>query len=91
MANVIITFRIMPESPSVNLNWISGQVSNLIAEFGGNVGKVEEEPIAFGLKALKIYFVLDEQKGSTQHLEEKISLISGVNSIEVVDVRRAIG
>jgi len=36
-------------------------------------------------------FVMDEAKGSTDDLEKKISEIDGVNSVEVVDVRRTIG
>ena len=41
--------------------------------------KTEQEPIAFGLKALKIIFVMDEAKGSTDELESKIKEIEGVN------------
>ena len=53
--------------------------------------KVSVEPIAFGLKAVKIMFVMDEDKGSTDDLEADIETIDGVNSVEVTDVRRAIG
>ncbi len=92
MANIVVTMKIMPQSPDVNLKWVAGQASRLIKDFAGSeVGKVEEEPIAFGLKALKLYFVMDESKGSTQSLEEKIAGIAGVSSVEVVDVRRTIG
>jgi len=34
---------------------------------------------------------MDEQKGSTDPLEKEIQAIEGVNSVEVIDVRRAIG
>lgn len=91
MAQIIVTIKIMPESPEVNLKWIAEQAGKLIAEFGGNVGKTEEEPIAFGINALNIFFVMNEQIGSTQYLEERIAKVAGVNSVEVVDVRRAIG
>ena len=50
-----------------------------------------QEPIAFGIKALKITFVMEESKGSTDSLEESIKTIEGVNSVETIDVRRAIG
>jgi translation elongation factor EF-1beta len=36
-------------------------------------------------------FVMDENKGATDELEESISKLNDVNSVEVVDVRRAIG
>ena len=53
--------------------------------------KTEQEPIAFGLKALKITFVMDEDKGSTDPLEETLKNLDGVNSVETIDVRRAVG
>ena len=92
MANVIITLKIMPESLEVDLNKAKGAILDHIKEFAGKgETKVDEEPIAFGLKALKIIFVMDESLGSTESLEETIKSVSGVQSVEVTDVRRAIG
>ena len=91
MADVIITLKIMPESPEVNLGALGSEISKLVADFGGEVGKTEEEPVAFGIKALKIIFVADESKGSTDSLEEKAAALTGVESVEVTDVRRALG
>ena len=82
----------MPESPEVDLSKVIEDAKKKIAEFAGEGEvKVEEEPIAFGLKAVKIIFVMDEAKGATDPLEEQIKEIDGVNSVEVVDVRRAVG
>ena len=81
----------MPESPDSDLSKINEEATAQITNFGGEIGKVEEEPVAFGLKALKIFFVMDEAKGSTEELEESLAAIAGVNSVEVTDVRRAIG
>jgi elongation factor 1-beta len=91
MAKVIITLKIMPDSPSANLKSIEAEAKVMIEKFGGNVGKVEIEPIAFGLKAINIIFISDESKGGTEELESKVMEIDGVNSVEVSDVRRAIG
>ena len=91
MAEVVITFKIMPEGLDVDLNKIVNSIKKVVKKFGGDVGRVEEEPVAFGLKALKIIFVIDENKGSTDDLEEEISKLKGVKSVNVVDVRRAIG
>ena len=82
----------MPESPEVSFSKLQEEALNHIKEFAGEgETKIEEEPIAFGLKALKILFVMNEELGSTESLEENIKTISGVQSVEVVDVRRAIG
>jgi elongation factor 1-beta len=92
MAKAIITIKIMPESPDIDLSKISPQIEAKINAFAGEGDRKKEiEPIAFGLNALKIIFVMDEKKGSTEPLEKDISGIEGVQSVEVVDVRRAIG
>lgn len=91
MAQVVVTVKIMPVSPEVNLDQIKDSSKTKIEEFGGEVGKIEEEPIAFGLKAINIIFIVDEAKGGLDPLEESIKQIEGVNSVETVDVRRAIG
>ena len=91
MADVIITLRIMPDSPETDLELIEKEATKLISEYGGEVGKKNIVPIAFGLKALELIFVSDENIGSTEKLEQNIKEIKGVNSVEVIDVRRAIG
>jgi len=91
MAQVIITLKIMPDGPDTDLDAVEAAAGKEIQEFGGEIGKREIEPVAFGLKALKLFFVMDESLGSTEELEEKVAAIDGVNSVEVSDVRRAVG
>ena len=95
MAIAVVTVKIMPESPEVDLEQIQGKVQAVIREFTQRDSpedqKVAMEPIAFGLKALKIIFTMDEAKGSPDVIEDKITSIEGVQSFEVTDVRRAIG
>ena len=92
MAKAIVTLKIMPESPDTDLDKIEVQVLEKVKGFAGEgETKKEIEPVAFGLKALKIIFVMDEQKGSTEPLEKEIQKLEGVNSVEVIDVRRAVG
>ena len=92
MAKVIVTFKIMPQSPDVDLARVTKEAEAKITGFAGDTEhKVMQEPIAFGLVAVKILFVVDEAKGGTEGLERDIEGIEGVNSVEVVDVRRIIG
>ena len=91
MANVIITLKVMPESPETDLVKIKEEVTKIVAEFKGEVGKFEEERLAFGLKALKFIFVIEESLGATDDMEAKASEVEGVQSVEVIDVRRAVG
>ena len=91
MANAIITMKIMPESPEVDLKGIEEKAKEIIVNaVGEGEMKVEIEPIAFGLKAINIIFVMDENI-KLDSIEEKTGEIEGVNSVEITDVRRAIG
>ena len=95
MATVIISLKIMPESPDVDMDALQKLVDVEIRKFG-ELNAEEEvritvEPIAFGLKALIVLFAMDESKGSTEPLENALNTLEGVNSVEVTDVRRAIG
>ncbi|MAG19874.1 elongation factor 1-beta [archaeon] len=90
MAEVIITFKVMPEDIEVDLNKLEKEVKEFLNKHG-EVGKTEREKIAFGLEAVVMIFVMDESKGSTDFIEDNIRNIDGVQSVEVTDVRRAIG
>ena len=82
----------MPTSPEVDLDEIEAKAKEEIKAFCDTEQfKTEIEPVAFGLKAINLLFAMDEAKGSTDELENKIKEIEGVNSVEVVDVRRAVG
>lgn len=82
----------MPQSPEANLAELESRAKKEIIKFcDSKEFKTEIQPIAFGLKALVILFVMDESRGSTEELENKIKDIEGVESVEVPDVRRAVG
>lgn len=92
MVNTIVTIRIMPESPEVDLKHIEKEALNMILAFAGKGDtKVVVTPIAFGLNAVDITFIMDESIGSPEPLELKVGTVKGVNSVETTDVRRAVG
>ena len=61
-----------------------------ITGLGGESVRFEEEPIAFGLKALNAIFLWEEEK-ELESLENSLKKIKEVKSVEMVDIRRAIG
>ncbi|MEM4336711.1 MAG: elongation factor 1-beta [Candidatus Woesearchaeota archaeon] len=91
MARVLVVMRIMPESPDVDLGVLEKEVKEKIEEFEGKITKSEIIPVAFGLKAIDITFLVDEAKGDTEPLENALVEINGVNSAEVTYVTRAVG
>jgi len=92
MAKAVVTIKVMPESPEIDLEELEKKVKDAIISFAGEGEmKVSVEPVAFGLKSMNIIFVMEESKGSTEPLEKAVEAIEGVSSMEVTDVRRAVG
>jgi len=87
---LILKIKIMPESPETNLNDIKKKAEKILSSLGGKLHSTEEQPIAFGLKALIIMATWPEDKGPDA-LEEQLSKMPHINSSEIIDVRRAVG
>jgi elongation factor 1-beta len=90
MGTALIKIKIMPTSPETNLEEIKNKAKLKITEKKGENCNFEEQPIAFGLKAVIAGFALDE-KYELESIEEELKKIENVNSVEVIDMRRAFG
>lgn len=82
MGSVALILKIMPESPEVDLNDLAGKIKEKVA----GVQDVREEPIGFGLKALKVAVVVDDAGGASDAVEEAINSIDGVERAEIVEL-----
>lgn len=82
--NVILTLQIMPESVEVNLEEIKAELKKM--PIMGQIKDMKEEPIAFGLKALKILTILPDEGGLTDKIEEAARKVKGVQSAETIGV-----
>lgn len=81
--------KIMPSSPDANLEIIKQEIGKLVRKNSGKNEKYSEEPVAFGLKAIISFFELPETANADK-LEEEISQIKNVNSVQTTDMRRLI-
>jgi len=75
MGMVGMTLRIMPASTETDLEKVKQEIAKKI-----KVQDAKIEPIAFGLKALKILVVVPD---SQQNVEEEIRKIKGVGEVEI--------
>ena len=92
MAKVIVTWKVMPETAESDLEAVKVSVKKSIEGFGGIInGEMTKEPIAFGLKFVKVSFAYDEDKGTTDDLEEELAKDDNIQSVEVLSVGRAMG
>jgi len=90
MGKALVRLKVMPESPSANLKEIEKQAAAIVKAEAGTEAKMEEEPIAFGLNAIIVNFMIDESK-PLEIIEEKIKAINEVSSTDIIDFRRAFG
>lgn len=90
MGTSAVQYKIMPKSVDANLKKIKDSIKKVIQENGGVYSKVEEQPIAFGLKALLFSFAYPEEK-EIDELENKFKKINEISSVEMTDYRRALG
>ncbi len=90
MGMVAIKIKIMPESPETELMKVEEDIRKLMEKNDGKNPQFEVQPIAFGLKALVVLFGWPEEK-EFEGFEKDLQKIKGVSSVEVIDMRRAIG
>lgn len=76
MGNVAVSMKIMAESAEVDLNKVKDEISKRV-----KVQDFKLEPIAFGLKCLRILVIVPDEKG--EKISEEIKGIRGVGDVEV--------
>ena len=79
MGNVAIALKIMPESTETDLEKIKSEISKKI-----RIQDSKIEPIAFGLKALRILVIVPDKE--TGDIENKIREVNGVSEVETESV-----
>ncbi len=82
MGNVALILRVMPESPEVDLDILKKDIKNILP----GVADIKEEPIGFGLKALKLAVVVSDQGGESDAVEQKLNGIKGVERAEIIEL-----
>jgi translation elongation factor EF-1beta len=82
MGKVICVFRLMPKEPAA-FDELKAKAERL------GPAKMDEEPIAFGLKALKLSFVIDDAGGTFEKLEKKLEGL-GAESVENIMTTRSL-
>lgn len=82
MGQVALTMKIMPESPEVDLAKLKQEITDCVSP-----QEIREKPVGFGLVALEVLLVFDDKEGAnTEEIEQKLSGIEGVASVESGDI-----
>jgi len=80
LGKVAVTLRLMPDG-EIQLVQLKEKIENI-----AKIERMEEKPIAFGIKALEIVTLIDDSSGGTDKLEDDLANLDGVQSVEVIDI-----
>jgi elongation factor 1-beta len=89
MGRVAVVLKIYPEDVSTDLNRLVEDIKKTLPS-GFNLEMWELEPVAFGIKILRVLVTMPENtEGGTEPLEHLLSSVQGVSQVEVEYVTRA--
>ena len=86
MGEVAITFKIMPDSPEVDLEAMKQSIESQVGSLVNQLN-IQEKPIAFGLKALFVTVAFpDKVGGISEQVEDKLNNVPNVQSVTTESV-----
>lgn len=78
MAKVAVVLKVMPEEAETDLNELEEEVRSTV-----DVDDLQTEDVAFGLKALKVSTVVDDEEMGMEGAKESLEEIENVQSVEI--------
>ena len=87
MGRIVIAYKILPSESTVNLELLKEKIKKQLAGIA-SVQRFVEEPIAFGLCALKVNMVLQEKEGILDETEKRMTSIEEVGQIQTLGMTR---
>ena len=92
MAKAIITFKVMPGDAGIDLEPIKEAIQKIAKEKGA-IGEmlVEEQPIAFGLKAVILRVMYEVENGDFDGIAAEMQEVENVQTAEVAGMDLPLG
>jgi len=87
MARLVARIKVLPTDIDVNLDAVVNKLKSSLPD-GMEIKNSAKEPIAFGLNALMVDFLLDDKEGQMDMLESMLKETDGVSEIEVMNISR---
>ena len=86
-SRVVVRIRILPAEADSDLDNIIDGLKNKIPK-DMQLKAHAKEPIAFGLQAIIADFLINDEEGQIDTLEDSIKLTEGVGEIEIINISR---
>ena len=84
MGEVVVILKIMPESPDVDLEKLQADIRAKVS----GIEDMKVEPIGFGLSAIKIAMITEDDAGAGDKIEGLFSQIPGIDRTEIESLNR---
>lgn len=87
MGEVFLKYRIMPDGADTDLDALQASIKEALPSFA-QMQNCEAKPFAFGMKALEIGFVVEDEEGNNDKVEEAVAGVDGVQGTELLEMGR---
>ncbi|MGP6206539.1 elongation factor 1-beta [Cuniculiplasma sp. SKW3] len=84
MADVAMTFSVLPEDPSMDLESLKKNLKSGL-ENKCKIVEMSTQEIAFGLKKIKMVVIVKDEDGQQDMVEELASNVKGVGQVDFED------
>ncbi|MFP4632805.1 MAG: elongation factor 1-beta [Halobacteriales archaeon] len=87
MGKVVVRVKVMPEDADTDLDALEDDIEKALVD-GAELSDITREDVAFGLVALLVDVMVEDEAGGTQAVEDSLSDLDDVESVSVEDVGR---
>jgi elongation factor 1-beta len=87
LGKIVIAYKIFPAESTVDLELLKEKIKKKLADIAA-IQQFAEEPIAYGLCALKVNMVLPEKEGILDETEKLMTDIEEVGQIQTLGMTR---
>ncbi|MHB1439361.1 MAG: elongation factor 1-beta [Cuniculiplasma sp.] len=85
MADVAITFSVLPEDSDSNMDTMIAEIKNVLKD-QCRISNIEKKEIAFGLMKISLEIVVKDDEGQQDRIEELLRGIKGVGQVDAEDM-----
>jgi elongation factor 1-beta len=88
MGDVAAKIKVMPEAVETDLAKLKEDLKTAIPTGAELYGEIIEQPVAFGLKALIVTVIVNDEEGGTEAVEEAFAKVPGAENIQILELGR---